>query len=87
MPLEQLIKRKGVPDYQSRFRADEIGGEDRLLLLNYYPQRFPGNHRVEFQEASWKSGSTRLTVWCHRRDGAWVVLDAIEEVIDSGIVP
>jgi hypothetical protein len=55
--------------------------ELRIELLNTYP--LPASTRVDIIEQFWDHGGYHTTLWFHRLEGAWVVLDGL--VYDAGV--
>ena len=68
-------KRIGAPAHEYIFTMDEPLGEFQIELYNTYPPDFPNNPNVEIRECTWEYPRHRLTIWFHKPEGEWVVLD------------
>lgn len=72
---DALTERFGPPTQRESFALGDRPDEFRIRLQNTYPLTDSGNATVEIQEWTWERDPCRLTVWFHRVDGAWQVLE------------
>lgn len=70
-----VIEEYGEPTKAVTFLIGDIRTEDRVELLNYYPQN-AGNTNVQIYECKWTKRRTRTVVWFHLVNNTWVVLHA-----------
>ncbi|MCA9195260.1 MAG: hypothetical protein KDB03_25990 [Planctomycetales bacterium] len=70
-----VLNRLGKPDQKYEFTMDDAVGEFRIELYNTYPPNSPNNSTVEIRELTWEYPRYKLTVWLHRPNGTWTVLD------------
>ncbi len=71
----RILDDLGSPDHESEFTMAEAIGEIRIGLFNTYPLDSPDIASIEIREWTWRYTFYTLTVWFHRPDGSWVVLD------------
>jgi hypothetical protein len=73
---QDLVRaRFGSPSQEESFRVEERQGEFYGPIANTYPTTDPQNRNVPLEQWTWRSGDCFLTVWFHRREGVWSVLD------------
>lgn len=65
----------GDPNQKYEFTMDKAIGEFRVELYNTYPSGSPNNQNVEIREWTWVYQDHKLTLWLHRPNGSWVVLN------------
>lgn len=70
-----IFGKLGAPSYEHKFTMDEMLGEFQIELYNTYPPDSPNNPNVEIRECTWEYSRHRLTIWFHKPNGSWVVLD------------
>ncbi|MDA7906688.1 hypothetical protein OAU26_06265 [Mariniblastus sp.] len=68
----------GKPNQKYEFTMDDAVGEFRIELYNTYPPGAPNNKNVEIREWTWVYRHHRLTLWLHKPNGSWVVLDTCQ---------
>ncbi len=73
---EQVKSRYGPASHEYSFKMSAPMDEMRAPLLNKYPPGTPGRETIRIREIHWKDGEYSITVWFHRIDDRWVVLDA-----------
>ncbi|HVX83500.1 MAG TPA: hypothetical protein VH253_01660 [Phycisphaerae bacterium] len=71
--VEAILGRPGRTD---TFPMSQAVGEFRVPLLNTYPRSNPANAKVMIEESWWDDGDYWITLWFHRVNGQWVVLDS-----------
>ena len=76
MTAPAIISQLGEPDEKYQFTMDECGDEFRVTLFNTYPPGLANLSSIEIQEWTWRYSRHRLTVWLHKPNEAWVVLDS-----------
>ncbi len=74
---QQIITRIGQPIREDQFGIPVQGQLDNFRgpLHNTYPPDRPANADVRIRELTWRDGAFYVTVWLHRVDGDWLVLD------------
>ena len=70
-----VVARLGDPDHIERFAMKDAAGEFRVGLQNTYPLTDAANAGVEIEELWWDDEQYWITLWFHKVDGEWVVLD------------
>ncbi len=75
-PRQQWLDKWGPPTESVSFKMGEGMPEFRVELLNDYPAGAE-NDDVEIQEDTWNLGTYSFTMWSHKQDGNWVVLQAV----------
>lgn len=73
----QVRVRFGPPTRRESFRVEERGGEFYVGIQHAYPTTERKNRDVPIEEWTWTSGDCILTVWFHRPQGHWQVLDDV----------
>jgi hypothetical protein len=71
-----ILTELGPPATATTFTMAECVGELRVQLFNVYPLDRPGNAEVHIEERTWHDGSYRITLWLHKVQDEWRVLDS-----------
>ena len=74
---DELLGRFGPASETSQFMATEGVGEMRVELLNDYPVSDPASSKTEIIEKTWNREGYTFVLWLHRKEGAWVGLQAL----------
>lgn len=80
----QLFERLGIPKRTNEFTMDRVGASEfRIELFNFYPPGRPENSNTVIREYTWEYFRYRLTVWLHKPNDDWLVLDTCVDVPDA----
>jgi hypothetical protein len=71
----QLVAELGEPNSKREFPMKECCTEFQIELYNTYPPDEPAHADVMIREWTWSYDGYAVTVWLHRVDETWVVLD------------
>jgi hypothetical protein len=72
----QTVETLGEPQQDVTFPMSKASGEFRVELQNTYPLTNPANSTVQIEEMTWRDGDYWITLWLHKIDEQWVVLDS-----------
>jgi hypothetical protein len=75
--FDQVVSDLGQPARTDSFKLGQALDEMRGPLQNTFPLDKPGNKDIEIKEATWEDGDYYLTVWFHKVDDAWVVIEGV----------
>lgn len=73
----QVTATLGPPVRTHEFTMAECCDEFRVELYNTYPPDEAAHAEVRIRELWWKDGEYWVTVWLHRQDAEWIVLDSL----------
>lgn len=76
LPLTNILEDFGRPIEEELFLMEDGITEFRVELLNIYPPENPDNNNVEIKELSWNQGEFIITLWFHKKNHDWVVVDS-----------
>ena len=73
--LEFMTFELGEPSHEWTYAMNECVGELRVTLFNTYPPSLPNLADIEIRELTWDFPQNKFTVWFHRPNGKWTVLE------------
>lgn len=77
LAFSQAVEKLGQPAVSDQYFLSERQGEFYVGLQNKYPLTNPENSKIRIKELIWKYSGYNVTLWFHKVNDEWVVLEAL----------